>query len=203
MHLADQWQHMLDTGEVRNRAELARRAGVSGMWVTNVLALLKLHPGIQAWVRGLPLGTPERFVTERALREIGGAEAPPDVGAHGGDASVVMPAPDLVRYAAQVRLLRAPLLGSPTDHRHGLGNKNVEDQRQVAISLQLGEKRFGARVVDIRLVEKAHDDVGVEDNLSHRRVPVCLRRRHRRSSRARAPHREAPRSSLDRLGAHG
>ncbi len=70
---------MLDTGEVRNRAELARRAGVSGMWVTNVLALLKLHPEIQAWVRGLPPGTPERFVTERALRE----HRPDAVGASG------------------------------------------------------------------------------------------------------------------------
>ncbi len=70
MQLADEWQHMLDGGEVRNRAELARRAGVSGMWVTNVLALLRLHPEIQAWVRGLPPGTPERYVTERALRAI-------------------------------------------------------------------------------------------------------------------------------------
>lgn len=70
MQLADEWQRLLDTGEVRNRAELARREGVSGMWVTNVLALLNLHPEIQAWVRGLPPGTPERFVTERALREI-------------------------------------------------------------------------------------------------------------------------------------
>ncbi len=70
MQLADEWQRLLDTGEVRNRAELARRVGVSGMWITNVLALLNLHPEIQAWVRGLPPGTPERFVTERALRAI-------------------------------------------------------------------------------------------------------------------------------------
>ena len=45
MQLADEWQRTLDTGEVRNRAELARRAGVSGMWVTNVLALLEAAPG--------------------------------------------------------------------------------------------------------------------------------------------------------------
>ncbi len=70
MTLADEWQRLLDTGEVRNRAELARRVGVSGMWVTNVLALLKLHPEIQTWVRGLPPGTPERIATERALRAI-------------------------------------------------------------------------------------------------------------------------------------
>ncbi len=71
MSLADEWQHMLDAGMVRNRAELARQAGVSAMWVTHVLALLKLHPEIQAWVRALPPGTPERYVTERRLRVVG------------------------------------------------------------------------------------------------------------------------------------
>lgn len=70
MSLAGEWQHMLDAGIVRNRAELAKRAGVSAMWVTHVLALLKLHPEIQAWVRALPPGTPERYVTERRLREV-------------------------------------------------------------------------------------------------------------------------------------
>lgn len=40
------------------------------MRVGSILALLKLHPEIQVWIRSLPLGTPPRRVTERALRPI-------------------------------------------------------------------------------------------------------------------------------------
>jgi hypothetical protein len=38
--------------------------------VGSILALLRLHPGIQEWIRSLPPGTPPRRVTERALRPI-------------------------------------------------------------------------------------------------------------------------------------
>jgi hypothetical protein len=61
---------MLDAGEVKSRAELARRAGVSAMRVTQILALLKLDPSIKEFIRGLPAGTPERLVTERSLRTV-------------------------------------------------------------------------------------------------------------------------------------
>jgi hypothetical protein len=60
----------LDTGEVRFRADLARRSGVSPMRITYLLSLLKLAPAIQEFVRSLPPGTPERMVTERSLRQM-------------------------------------------------------------------------------------------------------------------------------------
>lgn len=40
------------------------------MRVGSILALLKLHPDIQAWIQLLPSGTPPRAVTARALRRI-------------------------------------------------------------------------------------------------------------------------------------
>ncbi len=63
-------QRMLASGEVRTRAELASKAGVSANRVSNLLALLKLDASIQNAVRALPLGTPERLVTERELRPL-------------------------------------------------------------------------------------------------------------------------------------
>jgi hypothetical protein len=58
----------LETGEVRFRADLARRSGVSAMRITYLLSMLKLAPEIKAFVRALPAGTAERMVTERKLR---------------------------------------------------------------------------------------------------------------------------------------
>jgi hypothetical protein len=40
------------------------------MRVTQVLALLDLHPRILDAIRALPLGTPERYATERRLRPL-------------------------------------------------------------------------------------------------------------------------------------
>lgn len=64
------WQRELEQGVVRSRAALAAREGVSAMRVGSILALLRLHPEIQGWIRDLPPGTPPRKVTERALRPI-------------------------------------------------------------------------------------------------------------------------------------
>jgi hypothetical protein len=72
---AEEWRGLLDRGEVKNRAALARRFGVSAMRVTTILALLKLRPDIRAAILALPLGTPERLVTERKLRAL--TSAPP------------------------------------------------------------------------------------------------------------------------------
>jgi hypothetical protein len=38
-HLADDWQQILENGEVKNRAELARREGISRARVTQVLGV--------------------------------------------------------------------------------------------------------------------------------------------------------------------
>jgi len=63
---------MLDSGKVRTRSELAKRTDVSANRVTNLLALLKLHPAILDAIRALPAGTPERLVAERKLRPLTG-----------------------------------------------------------------------------------------------------------------------------------
>ena len=65
---AVEFRRLLDTGEVRFRADLARRSGLSAMRVTQILALRRLAPPIVAYIRALRPGMPERAVTERALR---------------------------------------------------------------------------------------------------------------------------------------
>jgi hypothetical protein len=67
---AVEFQRLLDSRAVRFRADLARRSGLSAMRVTQILALLKLAPSVVAWIRSLPPGTPDRMVTERALRAL-------------------------------------------------------------------------------------------------------------------------------------
>ena len=72
MAQAEEWQRLLTSGQVRNRAALAQRFGVSGMRVTQVLALLKLTAPIREAIKRLPPGTPARLVTERRLRTLTG-----------------------------------------------------------------------------------------------------------------------------------
>jgi hypothetical protein len=67
---ADQWQALLDSGEVVNRAALARRFGVSAMRVTQVLALLRLDRRVREAIFALPAGTKDRYVSERSLRPL-------------------------------------------------------------------------------------------------------------------------------------
>lgn len=73
---ADRFAALLESGEVKNRAELARRFDISAMWVTDIMRLRKLHPAIQAAIRRLPEGTPRGVVSERKLRVV--AELPFD-----------------------------------------------------------------------------------------------------------------------------
>lgn len=60
---------MLDAGVVNNRAELARRLGVSRARVTQIMSLLKLPAEIQEQILRLP-EKEQRYFTERKLREI-------------------------------------------------------------------------------------------------------------------------------------
>ena len=64
----ERWQAMLDSGEVRSRAEIGRREGLSGARVGQVLKLLDLPPDLRQAVHALCPGTPPRAVTERILR---------------------------------------------------------------------------------------------------------------------------------------
>jgi hypothetical protein len=65
---AEQFQCLLDTRDARCRADVARRFGLTRARVTQLLNLLELQPEIVAYVRGLPPGTPARFITEKMLQ---------------------------------------------------------------------------------------------------------------------------------------
>ena len=69
---AERFQGLLDAGEARNRADLARRFRLTRARVTQLMKLLDLHPTIMAYVKSLPPGTPTRKITERGLRAIVG-----------------------------------------------------------------------------------------------------------------------------------
>jgi hypothetical protein len=67
---AEAWQAEIDHGEVRNRAALARREGLSHVHVGHLLDLLLLHPDIRAAIATLPAGTSRRVISERKLRPL-------------------------------------------------------------------------------------------------------------------------------------
>lgn len=67
---AEQWQAEIERGEVRNRAAIARREGLSHVYIGHLFDLLRLHPEIRAAILALPAGTPARRVTERMLRPL-------------------------------------------------------------------------------------------------------------------------------------
>jgi hypothetical protein len=67
---AERWQAEIDSGEVRNLAALARREGLSHVYVGHLLRLPRLHPDIRAAIRALPPGTSRRVISERKLREV-------------------------------------------------------------------------------------------------------------------------------------
>ena len=67
---ADHWQALLDSGEVVNRAALARRFRVSAMRVTQLLALLRLDRRVREAIFALPPGTKDGYVSERSLRPL-------------------------------------------------------------------------------------------------------------------------------------
>jgi hypothetical protein len=68
--MAEEFQRLLDAGEARNRADLARRFRLTRARVTQLMNLLKLDPLILAYVKSLPPGTPTKEVTERGLRTL-------------------------------------------------------------------------------------------------------------------------------------
>jgi hypothetical protein len=70
MALAEEFCRLLETNEVRNRAELARRYRLTRARVTQLLDLLKLDQSVIAYAKSLPAGTPTRRITERALRRL-------------------------------------------------------------------------------------------------------------------------------------
>ena len=61
---------MLDTGVVKNAAELARQHGVTRARVSHVMRLLRLSPEILAYIDGLGGSEGCLHLTERGLRDI-------------------------------------------------------------------------------------------------------------------------------------
>jgi len=60
---------MIDTGEVKNQADLARKLGVSRVRISQVLSLLKLYSELIKAVERFGDPMPSRIVTDRMLRD--------------------------------------------------------------------------------------------------------------------------------------
>jgi hypothetical protein len=67
---AIEWQALLESGEVRNQAAIARREGITRARVTQVMGMLRLAPDIQQQILSLPNMVRQPVITERALRPI-------------------------------------------------------------------------------------------------------------------------------------
>ncbi len=67
--LAYEFQGLLEGGVVNNRAEIARRCGLSRARVTQVMSLLQLPDRIQEYVIALP-AREQRIYSGRQLREL-------------------------------------------------------------------------------------------------------------------------------------
>jgi hypothetical protein len=68
--LAEEWQQRIVAGEVRSRADLARKLGVSRARVTQMLGLLSLTQDAKDKVRALGDPLMSRSVSEKALRRL-------------------------------------------------------------------------------------------------------------------------------------
>ena len=67
---AQAWQALLASGKVGTQADIARREGITRARVTQVMALLRLEPGIQRAVIALPSAIGRASISERALRPL-------------------------------------------------------------------------------------------------------------------------------------
>ena len=65
-----EWQALLESGEAKNQADIARREGISRVRVTQVMVMLRLSPEIQQHVLSMPDTIHRQAISERALRPI-------------------------------------------------------------------------------------------------------------------------------------
>ena len=68
IHLAKEFKKMIDSGEAKNRAELARIKGISRARITQILNLLKLDTIIIQELEKLGDPLKSKLITERMLR---------------------------------------------------------------------------------------------------------------------------------------
>ena len=67
---AIEWQVLLESGEAKTQADIARRESISRVRVTQLLWLLRLAPEIQERVLAMPETIRRSAISERALRPI-------------------------------------------------------------------------------------------------------------------------------------
>ena len=68
IYLAKEYKKMIDTGEVKNQAELAKLKGISRARVTQILNLLKLDSCINRKLEKFGDPLKSKIITERILR---------------------------------------------------------------------------------------------------------------------------------------
>ena len=73
---AIEWQALLESGDVANQADIARREGITRARVTQVMGMLRFAPEIQQHVLSLPDMVRRPAITERALRPIAQIDSP-------------------------------------------------------------------------------------------------------------------------------
>jgi hypothetical protein len=70
LRTAIEWRRQIDAGEVQNKAEIARREGITRARVTQVMSLLRLAPEFQKQILTMSDTIRSSAVTERRLRPI-------------------------------------------------------------------------------------------------------------------------------------
>jgi hypothetical protein len=78
---AIEWQALLESGEARNQAAIARRESITRARVTQVMGMLRLAPEIQEHILSMPDMVRRPAVTERSLRPIAELDAEDQAGA--------------------------------------------------------------------------------------------------------------------------
>ena len=73
---AKEWQALIESGEVQNQAEIARREGITRARVTQVIAMLRLAPEIQQHILAMAKTVRQPAISERVLRPIAQIENP-------------------------------------------------------------------------------------------------------------------------------
>ena len=70
IHLSKEYKKMIDSGEVKNQAELARIKGISRARVTQILNLLKLNKDVMRQIEQIGDPMDKKVISERELRKI-------------------------------------------------------------------------------------------------------------------------------------
>ena len=66
-----EWQTLLESGRIANKAEIARREGITRARVTQIMGMLRLAPKIQEHVLSMPDTASRPLISERMLRPVG------------------------------------------------------------------------------------------------------------------------------------